>query len=56
MNPALSDGDPFEVLHHIGEVHLRPIDAGALESLIQQPPGRSEELRSRPAAAPPTFG
>ena len=43
VDPSLAVRFPFEMLHRIGDVSRRPIDAGRFECLIEKPAGRPYE-------------
>src|SRR5262249_21547154 len=46
MNPFLAARFPLEVLDHVGHVNARAIDAGLLETLIEQSSRRADERSS----------
>jgi hypothetical protein len=46
MQPNLAARLPFEMLHSVGDVHLRSIDPRGLEALIKKLTGRSDKRLS----------
>jgi hypothetical protein len=43
VNAALAARDPFEMLHGVGEVRVRPCDVRCPERLVEQPTGWTDE-------------
>ena len=43
MDPALAARLPLEVLDDVRDVSARPVDAGLVERLVEQPTGRTDE-------------
>jgi len=39
---------PLKMFHHVGQVHLRGIDTGLLQSVVEQSAGRSNKRMPRP--------
>ena len=47
MNATFSARFPFEVLDHISDIRLRPIDAGFGQCIIKQTPGGADKRFAR---------